>query len=133
MSLSTFAAPKGVSRRSFLRGTVAATGAAMLPGGAFAQSKDGLLVWLPGGSDVFCKLHTGLLQDYAAKNGLGESKLTCGLGADTDYSQAMIAAVAAGSPPDVALTWDSPVSLGSQGAFLALDDMMAKSKISRNR
>ena len=130
MALSTYAAPKGVSRRGFLRGTAAATGAMLLPGGAFAGSKDGLLVWLPGGSDVFCKLHTELMNSYGARNGLGESKLMCGLGQDTEYSQAMIAAIAAGSPPDVALTWDSPVSLGSQGAFVALDEMMAKSKIS---
>jgi len=130
MALSTYAAPKGVSRRGFLRGTAAATGAMMLPHGAFAQSKDGLLVWLPGGSDVFCNLHTELMNGYAAKNGRGESELMCGLGQDTAYSQAMIAAIAAGSPPDVALTWDTPVSLGSQGAFEALDAMMAKSKIS---
>ena len=130
MALSTYAAPKGVSRRGFLRGTAAvATGAMMLPGGAFAGSQDALLVWLPGGSDVFCKLHTELLNGYATKNGRAESKLMCGLGQDTEYSQAMIAAIAAGSPPDVALTWDSPVSLGSQGAFEALDAMMAKSKI----
>ena len=51
MALSTYAAPKGLGRRSFLRGTAAATGAMMLPRGAFADAQDALLVWLPGGSD----------------------------------------------------------------------------------
>jgi len=130
MAYPTFAKPGVLSRRGFLQGTAASAAAVMaLP--AFAQAKGELLLWLPGGSDVFCKVQTGLLADWSAKNGgLGPSTTICGLGQDTAYNQALIGAITAGTPPDLALLWDAPVSLGTQGAFLALDDMMAKSKIS---
>ena len=130
MAYPTFAKPGALSRRGFLQGT-AASAAAMMALPAFAQAKGELLLWLPGGSDLFCKVQTGLLADWSAKNGgLGPSTTICGLGQDTAYNQALIGAITAGTPPDVALLWDAPVSLGTQGAFLALDDMMAKSKIS---
>ena len=121
-----------LSRRGFLQGTAASAAAMMaLPGGAFAQVKGELLLWLPGGSDLFCKVQTGLLADWVAKNdGLTASSTVCGLGQDTAYNQALIGAITGGTPPDLALIWDAPVSLGTQGAFLALDDMMAKSIIS---
>ena len=121
-----------LSRRGFLQGTAASAAAMMaLPGGAFAQVKGELLLWLPGGSDLFCKVQTGLLADWVAKNdGLTASSTVCGLGQDTAYNQALIGAITGGTPPDLALLWDAPVSLGTQGAFLALDDMMAKSIIS---
>ena len=132
MAYSSFAKTGALSRRGFLQGTAASAAAMMaLPGGAFAQAKGELLLWLPGGSDLFCKVQTGLLADWAAKNdGLTASTTVCGLGQDTEYSQALIGAITAGAPPDIAVLWDAPVSLGTQGAFLALDDMMAKSKIS---
>ncbi|MEI6098884.1 MAG: extracellular solute-binding protein [Alphaproteobacteria bacterium] len=130
MAYPTFAKPSALSRRGFLQGT-AASAAAMMALPAFAQAKGELLLWLPGGSDVFCKVQTGLLADWSAKNGgLGPSTTICGLGQDTAYSQALIGAITAGASPDIALLWDAPVSLGTQGAFLALDEMMAKSKIS---
>ncbi len=121
-----------LSRRGFLQGTAASAAAMMaLPGGAFAQVKGELLLWLPGGSDLFCKVQTGLLADWVAKSdGLTASSTVCGLGQDTAYNQALIGAITGGTPPDLALLWDAPVSLGTQGAFLALDDMMAKSIIS---
>ena len=121
-----------LSRRGFLQRTAASAAAMMaLPSGAFAQAKGELLLWLPGGSDLFCKVQTGLLADWVAKSdGLTASTTICGLGQDTAYNQALIGAITGGTPPDLALLWDAPVSLGTQGAFLALDDMMAKSIIS---
>ena len=134
MALKTFARPKSygaVSRRGFLRGSAAATGAMMvLPRGAFAQVEGELLLWLPGGSDLFCEIQTGLLTDYSAANGLNPSTTICGLGQDTEFSLALIGSITAGNPPDMSLLWDSPVALGSQGAFMALDEMMVGSKIS---
>jgi multiple sugar transport system substrate-binding protein len=120
-----------VSRRGFLRGSAAATGALMvLPRGAFAQTEGQLLLWLPGGSDLFCQIHTGLLEGFSASAALGPATTVCGLGQDTEFTLALIGSITAGNPPDISMLWDSPVALGSQGAFMALDDMMAGSKIS---
>ncbi len=120
-----------VSRRGFLRGSAAATGALMvLPARALAQTEGQLLLWLPGGSPLFCEIHTGLLDGFSAASGLGPATTMCGLGQDTEFTQALIGSIASGSPPDISMLWDSPVALGSQGAFMALDEMMAGSKIS---
>lgn len=132
MAYPTFAKPETLNRRSFLLGTAATATATMtLPGAAFAQAKGQLLLWLPGGSDLFCKVQTGMLTDWTAKHkDLASAETVCGLGQDTAFNQALIGAITGGNPPDMSLLWDAPVSLGTQGAFLALDDMMAKSIIS---
>lgn len=125
MTLQTFATP--VSRRTFLRGSAVALA---LPSAAFAQTEGQLLLWLPGGSDLFCKIHTGLLEGFSASAGLGAATTVCGLGQDTEFTQALIGSITSGNPPDISMLWDSPVALGAQGAFMPLDAMMAGSKIS---
>lgn len=129
MSKTTFAAPRRISRRGFLAGSAALGTAMTLPAGAFAQQEGQLLLWLPGGSDLFCKIHTGLLEGFSTGAGLGTATTVCGLGQDTEFTQALIGAITAGNPPDISMLWDSPVSLGAQGAFMPLDDMMKDSKI----
>lgn len=129
MSPKTFAAPRNLNRRTFLQSTVAAGAALGLPGLARAQAEGQLQLWLPGGSDLFCKIHTGLLEGFSAGAGLGPATTLCGLGQDTEFTQALIGSITAGSPPDISMLWDSPVSLGAQGAFMPLDEMMAGSKI----
>ena len=71
MSKTTFAAPRRISRRGFLAGSAALGTAMTLPAGAFAQQEGQLLLWLPGGSDLFCKIHTGLLEGFSTGAGLG--------------------------------------------------------------
>ena len=129
MSHKTYAAPRSISRRSFLQSTAAAGAAMALPGVALAQTEGQLLIWLPGGSDLFCKIHTGLLEGFSAKAKLGPATTVCGLGQDTEFTQALIGSITAGSPPDISMLWDSPISLGAQGAFMPLDDMMKGSDI----
>ena len=129
MSTMTYATPKPLSRRSFLQSTAAAGAALTLPGAAWAQAEGQLLVWLPGGSDLFCKIHTGLLESFSAQAALGSATTVCGLGQDTEFTQALIGSITAGNPPDISMLWDSPVSLGAQGAFMPLDDMMKGSQI----
>ena len=127
----TYATPKALSRRRFLQSSSAAAGVLMaLPGSAPAQTAGELLLWLPGGSDLFCKIHTGLLEGFVKTYAMTRAKTVCGLGQNTEFSQALIGSITAGDPPDISMLWDSPVSLGAQGAFMALDAMMAKSKIS---
>ena len=118
----------GPSRRALLIGGGAAFAATTLPRSVFAQSGGELSLWTPGGSDTFCKIHTGLIEGFEQARG-GTAVVQCGLGQATEYTQQLIGAIAAGSPPDISMLWDSPVLLGSQGAFVAIDDMMAASSI----
>ena len=119
MSHTTYAAPRSISRRGFLTSTAAAGAALALPQGAFAQTEGQLLLWLPGGSDLFCKIHTGLLEGFSAGAGLGPATTVCGLGQDTEFTQALIGSITAGAPPDISMLWDSPVSLGRAGGLHA--------------
>lgn len=129
MSNTTFAVPRHISRRGFLAGSAALGTAMVLPSGAFAQAEGQLLLWLPGGSELFCKIHTGLLEGFSAGASLGAANTVCGLDQDTEFTQSLIGSITAGNPPDISMLWDSPVSLGAQGAFMPLDEMMKGSKI----
>lgn len=115
--------PFAPTRRGLLQGGAAFATLAALPRLAAAQSAP-LSMWTPGGSELFCQIHTGLLQGFA-----GGSTVQCGLGQDTEFTQALIGSIASGMPPDISMIWDSPVLLGSQGAFMPLDEMMANSRI----
>ena len=118
-----------IKRRSLLQGSLAAlVGAGLGPRFAQAQSADELSFWTPGGSELFCKIHTDLITGFAgSQKTVKGAAVTCGLGEGKDYAQTIVAAVTAGNAPDLSLWWDSPVVLGSQGAFLALDDLMKAS------
>lgn len=129
MSNKTCAAPRPMNRRAFLQSTAAVGGAMALPGAALSQAEGQLLLWLPGGSDLFCQIHTCLLDGFSTSANLGPGTTVCGLGQDSEFTQALIGSITAGSPPDISMLWDSPVSLGAQGAFMPLDDMMKGAKI----
>ena len=124
-----FTGSAGISRRSFLASGVAASALlAASPRAALAAGD--ITLWTPGGSDVFCQIHTDLIQRFAAgRDDLTGAVVQCGLGQATEYTQALIGSIAGGVPPDISMLWDSPVSLSTQGAFLPLDDMMAGSRI----
>jgi ABC-type glycerol-3-phosphate transport system substrate-binding protein len=129
-SLASSARP--LSRRRFLQSSALAAGAlgaaGALPRSALAQAGQ-LQLWTPGGSPLMCEIHAALLATFAERQGgLDVSGLRCG-GHAGGFSESLIAAIAAHTPPDVTLLWDSPVSLGAQGVFLALDEMMAGSRI----
>jgi len=115
MSKTTFAAPRRISRRGFLAGSAALGTAMTLPAGAFAQQEGQLLLWLPGGSDLFCKIHTGLLEGFSTGAGLGTATTVCGLGQDTEFTQALIGAITAGNPPDISISGTARFPLGRRG------------------
>jgi ABC-type glycerol-3-phosphate transport system substrate-binding protein len=67
--------------------------------------------------------------DYAAQNqGVRFEEVQCLPGEDDDYFQAILAAIAAGNPPDGMVIWDTPVSLGARDALFPLDELMAASE-----
>ncbi len=88
-----------LNRRHFLGTSAAAAGAFAFAPRAFAQSGE-LKMWTPGGSDLFCQIHTGLIQGFASRTeGFSGATVQCGLGQDTEFTQALIASIASGSPP----------------------------------
>ena len=101
MTKRTYAAPRGISRRGFLAGSAAFGGAMTLPGATLAQAEGQLLLWLPGGSDLFCQIHTGLLEGFSSAAGLGPATTVCGLGQDTEFTQALIGSITAAGPCDM--------------------------------
>lgn len=113
-------------RRTFLAGSAALAATATLPGRLAAQGSDRLTMWTPGGSNLFCEIHTKLITDWsAAREGLTGADISCGFGGGEDYTQRLFGAIAARQVPDVSMLWESPVSLGVQGAFVPLDPYMA--------
>lgn len=117
---------RGPSRRGFLAGSAAAMGIGALPRTLSAQAAGTLTMWTPGGSTLFCDIHTKILNDFAATRGdLTGVSISCGFGDGADYTQRLFGAIAARAVPDISMLWDSPVSLGVQGAFVELDPYMA--------
>jgi multiple sugar transport system substrate-binding protein len=117
-----------IDRRTLLK-AAAALGASTAFGGnnAFAQGGE-LSLWTPGGSPLFCDIQTGLLGKWSGPKGITPA-ITCGQGQNTEYTQSLMGAVAAGNPPSISMLWESPIALGSQGAFMPIDDMLAKSSV----
>jgi multiple sugar transport system substrate-binding protein len=127
-----------LNRRRLL-GT-AATGSALI---ALASSSRGLLgsqasaaqdqvalrFWVPPGSPLYCEVHQEIAADYAAENpGVRFEEVQCLPGETNDYFQSILAAIAAGNPPDGMVIWDTPVSLGARDALVPLDELMAASE-----
>ena len=128
-----------MDRRRVLKlgaGGAALAGAVGLPvglgrrsGTALAAQEAALRFWVPPGSPTFCDVHQAIAADYqAATPGVTFQEVQCLAGEDDDYFQAVLAAIAAGNPPDGMVIWDTPVSLGARDALLPLDDLMAASQ-----
>jgi multiple sugar transport system substrate-binding protein len=94
-----------------------------------AQDQIALRFWVPPGSTLYCEVHQEIAADYAAQNqGIRFEEVQCLPGEADDYFQAILAAIAAGNPPDGMVIWDTPVSLGARDALVPIDDLMAASE-----
>ena len=97
-----------------------------------AQDQAALRFWVPPGSTLFCEVHQEIAADYAAANqAVRFEEVQCLPGETDDYFQAILAAIAAGNPPDGMVIWDTPVSLGARDALVPIDDLMAASEHSQ--
>ena len=106
------------------------TGLRRRPGAVLAaQEGAALRFWVPPGSPKFCEIHQEIAADYqATAQGVTFQEVQCLPGEADDYIQAILAAIAAGNPPDGMVIWDTPVSLGARDALLPLDELMAASE-----
>jgi multiple sugar transport system substrate-binding protein len=97
-----------------------------------AQDQAALRFWVPPGSPLFCEVHQEIAADYAALNqAVRFEEVQCLAGETDDYFQAILAAIAAGNPPDGMVIWDTPVSLGARDALVPIDELMAASEHSQ--
>jgi len=90
-----------------------------------------LSFWTPGGSDVYCKGFGTIAANYMKDNPnieLGETKCNP---TGENYTEVLLANIAAGTPPDATIVWTSPVTYAVRGAVIPLDDFMKTSKYSQ--
>jgi multiple sugar transport system substrate-binding protein len=90
---------------------------------AAAQDKTEIVFWTPGGSPTYCEAHTEIAADYSAENPSVTVNFQCGTDSET-FLERFLGSIAAGNPPDASVIWDTPVSLGAQGALEPLDELM---------
>jgi multiple sugar transport system substrate-binding protein len=102
------------------------------PWSAAAQEPVVLRFWLPGGSPVYCDVHNEIARDYSQLvPTIGFEEIQCGVGEGEDFIQILLGSIAAGNPPDATVIWDTPVSLGVQGALMPIDERMAASEYAK--
>lgn len=91
---------------------------------AARQDTTPVTFWTPGGSPIFCDAQAEIAADYATVNPDVSVEFECGSDPDL-YRERLLGAITAGNPPDATILWETPVSLGVQGALLPIDDLMA--------
>jgi multiple sugar transport system substrate-binding protein len=138
--------PRKLSRRDFLRLTALAGGASILvacgtseepavstPEGAAepAEEKVELSFWTPQGSDVWCAGQATIAANYMKENPNIIIEETLCNPSGENYTEVLLANIAAGTPPDATIIWGSPVSYAVHSAVEPLDDLMASSKNSQ--
>jgi multiple sugar transport system substrate-binding protein len=116
----------GLSRRGFLGATV--IGGAFGGSRLWAQAPVPLTFWVPGGSDVVCRLQNDLAADFAAMQTAAVVDTVSCIGNVEDFIQSFLAAIAAGNPPSASIVWETPVALGARGALLPIDGYLASSE-----
>ena len=142
--------PKSINRRDFLKLTGLTGGAAALaacgtqesateapkpeegdgeePSEPVEMEKIALTFWTPGGSDQYCEGFQVIGQNYMAENpNIIMNETQCNPTGE-NYDEVLLANIAAGTPPDATIVWNSPVSYAVRGALEELDGVMGTSK-----
>jgi ABC-type glycerol-3-phosphate transport system substrate-binding protein len=58
-----------------------------------------------------------------------EFEITGGPPGGGDYTEVLLARIAAGNPPDSITLWSPPSQFGAQGALMAIDSYIASAKV----
>ncbi|MFL5705120.1 MAG: ABC transporter substrate-binding protein [Ktedonobacteraceae bacterium] len=130
MSTQHTISQRPVSRRHFLQMSAIGGGMFLLAacGGGPGSGATKLTFWLPGGSAVYCAAHNTIQKNYEKlHSNIQMPAVLCGTGKQ-DFTEVLLSHIAAGNPPDAAILWDSPVTLGARGAALDLTSMMQNSQ-----
>ncbi len=132
-----------ISRREFLRvSMVVGTGAALAACGVKptptqekpvsiptqVPEKIKLSFWTPGGSDPFCQGFATIDANFMKENpNILLEKTQCNPTGE-NYTEVLLANIAAGKPPDATEVWSSPATYAVRHALIPLDAYMATSK-----
>jgi ABC-type glycerol-3-phosphate transport system substrate-binding protein len=141
--------PRRLNRRDFLRLAGLTGGASILAACASEEApveeeavvpeeapaeeepmteKVDLTFWTPGGSDQYCAGFTTIAENYMAQNpDIIMNETQCNPTGE-NYTEVLLANIAAGDPPDATIVWSSPVTYAVRGALEPLDDAMATSQ-----
>jgi ABC-type glycerol-3-phosphate transport system substrate-binding protein len=93
-----------------------------------AMEEVALTFWTPGGSDQYCAGFTTIAENYMKENpNITMNETQCNPTGE-EYTEVLLANIAAGDPPDATIVWSSPVTYAVRGALEPLDDAMAISK-----
>jgi len=98
------------------------------PEEAPAKEKVALTFWTPGGSDQYCAGFTTIAENYMKENPNITMNATQCNPTGENYSEVLLANIAAGAPPDATIVWSSPATYAVRGALEPLDEAMAISK-----
>ena len=120
-----------LDRRAFLGLVGFAAGTALLAAcGAPSNGGDKVMLtfWTPGGGGDFCARLDAIAADFHDHYpSLSVGPTQCGAG-EQEFTEVLLARVAAGNPPDAALLWTSPAALGARGSLLPLDELMRRAQ-----
>jgi multiple sugar transport system substrate-binding protein len=122
-------AQTGIDRRDFLRVIALGGGAAILAAcGASTPPGVGdpvnVAFWTPGGGGDFCARFDSIAQDFHTHYpSIRLGPIQCGTGGQ-EFTEVLLARIAAGNPPDATILWTSPAALAARGSLQALDDLM---------
>jgi len=119
-----------VDRRAFIRLVGLGAGATLLvacrasPARAGVGQKVTLTFWAPGGGGEFCTVLDTIASDFKKQDSSTAISATqCGTG-EQEFTEVLLARIAAGNPPDATILWTSPAALAARGSLLPLDDLM---------
>ncbi len=127
------AARTRIDRRAFLRVIGLGGGAAVLaacgPSTPPGVREPALVTfWTPGGGGDFCAGLDAIAKDFQQHYpSIHIGPTRCGAG-EQDFSEMLLARIAAGNPPDATILWTSPGALAARGSLQPLDQMMQTSK-----
>jgi len=118
-----------IDRRAFLRVIGLGAGTAALAAcGRSAPPEVGESVtvsfWTPGGGGDFCAQLDAIAQDFQQQFPTIQIAPTqCGTG-EQDFTEVLLARIAADHAPDATILWTSPAALAARGALQPLDQFM---------
>jgi multiple sugar transport system substrate-binding protein len=126
----------GIDRRAFLRALGFGGGTAVLAAcGPSAPPEVGERVtvsfWTPGGGGDFCARLDAIAKDFQQRSpSIQVGPTQCGTG-QQEFTEVLLARIAADNAPDAAILWTSPAALAARGALQPLDQLMQTAQYAR--
>jgi multiple sugar transport system substrate-binding protein len=122
-----------IDRRALLRLIGLAGGTAVLAACGTSPPPEGgergtVSFWTPGGGGDFCAHLDAIAKDFQHHSpGIHVGPTQCGTG-EQEFTEVLLARIAAGHSPSAAILWTSPAALAARGALQPLDQLMQRAQ-----